>query len=78
MQVHCAQIVDEPENAPTLLLAHSEAELLAKLQAHSDLAFLDQDEGHVHAGLAQPEPHPHARLRPHAGAWCGVSRCNSG
>lgn len=32
MKIFCAQIVDEPENAPTLLLAKSEAELLAKVK----------------------------------------------
>ena len=41
MQIHCAQIVDEPENAPTLLLAASEAELLQKLKACGDLQWLD-------------------------------------
>lgn len=39
--MHCAQIVDEPENAPTLLLAASEAELLVKLKACGDLANID-------------------------------------
>jgi hypothetical protein len=33
MKVFAAQIVDEPENAPTLILATSEEELLQKLKA---------------------------------------------
>jgi hypothetical protein len=41
MKVFAAQIVDEPENAPTLLLATSEEELLQKLKACSDLQGLD-------------------------------------
>ena len=37
MKIFCAQIVDEPENAPTLLLALSEGELLEKLRNDSDV-----------------------------------------
>ena len=44
MQVHCAQIVDEPENAPVLVLAHSEAELIAKLKVEGALSFLPADQ----------------------------------
>lgn len=39
MKVYAAQIVDEPENAPVLLLATSEADLLVKLKA--ELSWLD-------------------------------------
>lgn len=41
MKVFAAQIVDEPENAPTLLLATSEADLLTKLKACGDLQHLE-------------------------------------
>ena len=40
VKIHYAQIVDEPENAPTLVLAKSEEELLQKLKVHSDLQHL--------------------------------------
>jgi hypothetical protein len=32
MKIHTAMIVDEPENAPVLLLAKTEEELLAKVK----------------------------------------------
>lgn len=39
MKVFYAQIVGEPENAPTLLLAKTEDELLVKIKA--ELSWLD-------------------------------------
>jgi len=41
MQVHIATIVNEPENAPTVVIAKSKPELFQQLMEHDELSHLD-------------------------------------